>query len=120
MTNRRPDSNAFSTTETAGGSLLAGDRGGRVREMRATLRGQQRHPSVWLALIGLVVLLGLGSRRYAELLPRFLASYAGDVLWALAVFLGIGLVLPRASTRQVALLAITVSLLVEISQLYKA
>ena len=41
---------------------------------------------------------GIGSRRYIHSLPEFIAVYAGDTLWALAVFLGIGLILPRVST----------------------
>ena len=80
----------------------------------------RRSPLVWLALIALVIPLGLGSRRYAHALPAFVAAYAGDSLRALAAFLGFGLVLPRASTLRVALLAITFSFLIELSQLYHA
>jgi hypothetical protein len=79
-----------------------------------------RHPVNWLALIVVVVILGLGSRRFGPQLPDFVAAYAGDTLWALAAFLGVGLILPRTSTRRVALLAISVSVLVEVSQLSKA
>ena len=75
---------------------------------------------VWLALIVVVVLLGLASRRFAHYLPGFVAAYAGDTLWATAAFLGFGLVLPTASTWAVALLAMSTSVLVEIGQLYKA
>ena len=47
--------------------------------------------------------LGLGSRRYRPQICRaFVAAYAGDTLWALVAFLGIGLLLPRASTWRVA------------------
>ena len=74
----------------------------------------------WLALIALVALLGLGSRRFGADLPGFVAAYAGDTLWATAAFLGIGLVLPRAPTWRVAVLALLVSLVVEVSQLSKA
>ncbi len=49
-----------------------------------------------------------------------MAAYAGDTLWATAAFLGIGLLLPRASTWWVALLALSFSGLVEVGQLYKA
>ena len=52
--------------------------------------------------------------------PGFVAAYAGDTLWATAAFLGVGLVLPGASTKQVAALAMTVSVAVEVSQLYHA
>ena len=71
-------------------------------------------------LIALVCLLGIGSRRYAHVLPAFIAAYAGDTLWALAAFLGIGLVFPRASTRTIAILAMSFCVAVEISQLYHA
>ncbi len=81
---------------------------------------RRRNLLVQMILIGVVCLLGLGSRRYAVLLPGFIAAYAGDTLWALAAFLGIGLVLPRASTRMIACLALAFSVAVEISQLYHA
>jgi hypothetical protein len=75
---------------------------------------------IWILLISLVCALGLGSRRYAAALPGVIAAYAGDTLWALAAFLGLGVLLPRASTRRVALLATAFSVLVELSQLYHA
>lgn len=80
----------------------------------------RRHPVLWLGQIALVVLLGLGSRRFAAHLPAFVAAYAGDTLWATAAFLGFGLVMPRASTWAVAVLAMAISVLVEAGQLYKA
>jgi hypothetical protein len=73
-----------------------------------------------MGLIGLVCALGIGSRRYALVLPEVIAAYAGDTLWALAVFLGIGLLWPRASTGRVAGGALVVCLAVELSQLYHA
>ena len=73
-----------------------------------------------LAVIALAACLGVGSRRFASLLPGLVAAYAGDTLWALAAFLGIGLTVPRASTWQVAILAMWFSALVEVSQLYHA
>jgi hypothetical protein len=73
-----------------------------------------------IALIVLFALLGIGSRRYAERLPGFVAAYAGDTLWALVAFLGIGLLLPRVSTWAVAVLAMAFSVLIELSQLYHA
>ncbi len=73
-----------------------------------------------VGLIMLVSALGLASRRYASTLPLFLSRYAGDTLWALAVFLGIGFLWPGAKTRSVALLALGISVAVELSQLYHA
>ena len=80
----------------------------------------RRNPLTWLVLIALNAFLGIGSRRYGHLLPGLVAAYAGDTLWALVAFLGIGLVLPRASTWRVALLAMSFSVLIEMSQLYHA
>jgi hypothetical protein len=67
-----------------------------------------------------VVLLGLASRRYAPLLPEFIALYAGDTLWALTAFLGIGFIFPRWSTARVSTAALLLSYADEISQLYHA
>ena len=81
---------------------------------------RRRNPLIQIALITLVCVLGIGSRRYVHVLPGFIATYAGDTMWALAAFLGIGLLLPRASTRTIALLALGLSVAIELSQLYHA
>jgi hypothetical protein len=81
---------------------------------------RRRNPLIQIILIGLVCLLGIGSRRYAHILPAFIAAYAGDTLWSSAAFLGMGLLRPRASTRMIACLAMAFSVAVEISQLYHA
>jgi hypothetical protein len=70
--------------------------------------------------MGLVALLGIGSRRFGTHLPVFVAAYAGDTLWATAAFLGIGLLLPGASTRMIAALAMAFAVAIELSQLYHA
>jgi hypothetical protein len=80
----------------------------------------RRTPLLWIAFIILACALGIGSRRFALALPAFIAAYAGDTLWALVAFLGFGLLMPRASTRHVALLAIVFSVVIEVSQLYDA
>jgi hypothetical protein len=73
-----------------------------------------------LVLIALAAALGIGSRRFAPRLPGVVSAYAGDTLWALAAFLGIGLLLPGASTRKIAVLALAFSAAIELSQLYHA
>lgn len=65
-----------------------------------------------------VAILGLSSRRYSRLLPESLASYAGDTLWALMVFLGIGMLFPRWSTMRVSIIALLFAFSIELSQLY--
>jgi hypothetical protein len=73
----------------------------------------------WLAV---VIGVGMMSRstRAGEFLPEFVRAYAGDTLWALMVFLGLGLVFPRARTGVIALAALGISFAVEFSQLYQA
>lgn len=77
-------------------------------------------PILWLAVIALVVVLGLGSRRLGHRLPSLVATYIGNTLWATAAFLGIGLILRGASTRRIAVLALVFSLMIEVSHLYHA
>ena len=81
-------------------------------------RYRRRNPVIWLAMIALTAVLGISSRRFAAMLPGFIAAYAGDTLWALAAFLGIGLILPKISTWRVASLAMIFSVMIELSQLY--
>lgn|SRR5262245_37632130 len=68
----------------------------------------------------LVTCLGLASRSKQIPLPTFIALYAGDTLWALMVFLLIGILFPSLSTWRVAALAALFSLIIEVSQLYHA
>ena len=76
----------------------------------------------WLYVVGiaLVICAGLAARSKAVGLPPFVAKYAGDALWALMVFLGLGFLLPRRSTTTIMALAAAVSVAVEFSQLYHA
>ena len=76
-------------------------------------RFHRRRPLVQVLLIALASALGIGSRRFARRLPWAVAAYAGDTLWAFAAFSAIGLILPRASTRTVAVLAMAFAVAVE-------
>lgn len=69
----------------------------------------------------LICVLGMGllSRHYFTDIV-FVQRYAGDVLWALMVFVGFALLFTRWPTRVVALAAILFSYSIEISQLYHA
>ncbi len=67
-----------------------------------------------------VVFAGLASRRYRGQLPAFLAEYAGDTMWALMVFLLVSAVLAGRPLMVRAAIALGLSFLVEISQLYHA
>ena len=68
-------------------------------------------------VLGLVIILGLASRKFGVQLPSFLASNAGDALWTVAVYLALALVVPRCSPIKLGLIAFGISLAVELSQL---
>lgn len=71
----------------------------------------------WIAL---VIAAGLASRSSgATFVPAFVATYAGDTLWALMVFLGLGFVFPRARTVVLAGAALGIAFAVEFSQLWE-
>ena len=78
-----------------------------------------RHRRIYAVWIAIVICAGLASRSDAVGLPPFFAKYAGDALWALMVFLGIGFIVPSWSAASVASLATVVSRVVEFSQLYQ-
>lgn len=83
-----------------------------------------RHPSrsrlVCAALVLLTVALGLGSRHFGSELPRFLAAYVGDALWAAMVFWLAAGTLPRVPTSRLAAGTFAFAVAVEVSQLYQA
>jgi hypothetical protein len=81
---------------------------------------QPRHRGLYAFLIAIVICSGLASRSEASGLPPFFAKYAGDALWALMVFLGIGFVLAARGTALVTALAMAASCADEFSQLYHA
>lgn len=73
-----------------------------------------------LAGLGLVIGLGLASRKYDGLFPRALGKYPGDALWTVAAYLGWKLVVPTMAPRKLGLAALGLSFLVECLQLYHA
>ena len=70
--------------------------------------------------VPIVVVVGLATRGYPGQFPQVVAVYGGDTMWALAVFLLIGSLLPTWSACRVGVAACAVSLTVELSQLYHA
>lgn len=68
----------------------------------------------------LVIVAGLASRRFGPILPKLIAAYAGDTLWALMVFLGFGILWPKRSPLWLAAMAAGFSYLIEFSQIYHA
>jgi len=79
-----------------------------------------RNRLIYALIMPIVVVLGIGSRAFSEILPDFISTYAGDTLWALMAFLMIGFIFPSLSTVKVAAIALLFSLGIELSQLYHA
>ena len=71
-------------------------------------------------LIVLTVAAGRASRQYASSLPTFIAEYAGDTLWAIAVYFSLRFLMPSWPLFRIAVFALVLSYTVEISQLYHA
>ena len=54
---------------------------------------------IWYLLAFIVTMAaGLASRKYSVALPSILGKYPGDVLWALMVFFGMGMIFNNATT----------------------
>jgi hypothetical protein len=86
-------------------------------------RVTRRSPRSRLACIGLALVtlvLGLASRRLTSALPRFVALYAGDALWAALVFWLAAAAWPRARTAHLAAGSLAFAVAIETSQLYHA
>jgi hypothetical protein len=83
-------------------------------------RGCKRHRGFYAVWAAVVIGAGLASRAEALALPAFVTKYAGDALWALMVFLGLGLPLPRRGTAAVVALAVALCCAVEFGQPYRA
>ncbi len=72
-------------------------------------------------LLLLVVAAGLFSRsEHASVLPVFLQTYAGDILWALALYIVLAFVSPSAGSKELLMLSVIIAFAVEFSQLYQA
>jgi len=79
-----------------------------------------KHRGVYLVITLLIILLGLASRRYGNILPEFISAYSGDTLWAAMVYFGLRILFPSTSVLKVAIGALLFSYCIEISQLYQA
>ncbi|HLV79802.1 MAG TPA: DUF2809 domain-containing protein [Chthonomonadaceae bacterium] len=78
---------------------------------------RDRDRIVYAVLILVVIGLGIGSRKIAPWLPLLLKKNAGDILWALMIFLLCGWFLRRASTRTVFVIATLFSVAIEFLKL---
>lgn len=79
-----------------------------------------RNRFLYFLLLTITILAGLVSRHLSGILPQWVHSYLGDVLWALMVFLMVGFVFHKKDTRWIAIVALSFSYGIELSQLYHA
>jgi len=79
-----------------------------------------RNRIIYLILILLAIILGLGSRYFSDFLPKWVNLYLGDVLWALMIFFIFGFLFKRKSTFWIAIISFLFSFTIEMSQLYQA
>jgi hypothetical protein len=79
-----------------------------------------RSRPVYAAIVALIIVLGLASRKFAWLLPTLLKKNAGDILWATMVFFLLGLLLPRLSTLRIAAIAGLFSIFIEFFKFFHA
>jgi Protein of unknown function (DUF2809) len=85
--------------------------------MTPQLSSATRPRAAQVALLTVVIVLGVASRKYASVLPLLIARYAGDALWATAAYVALSVVWPRAPISSLAAGAALMSLGVELSQL---
>lgn len=74
----------------------------------------------YILTVLITMILGLGSRKFSDLLPAFIAQNAGDVLWAIMVYFGFRFLLVRKSLGTAITLSFLFSYLIEFSQMYQA
>ena len=75
---------------------------------------------IYLAVTFAIMVLGLASRKYGDVLPEFIAEYSGDTLWAAMVYWGIRFLFPSISIVKSVVISLLFSYCIEISQLYQA
>jgi glycopeptide antibiotics resistance protein len=80
----------------------------------------KRNRFLYFLFLLITIFTGLASRHFSYILPHWVHSYLGDMLWALMIFLMFGFLFHRKDTRWIAVIALTFSFSIEISQLYHA
>ena len=75
---------------------------------------------IYLGVTFMIILAGLASRRYSDLLPEFIAAYAGDTLWAAMVYFGLRFLFVPVSVMKTGIASLLFSYSIEFSQLYQA
>ena len=80
----------------------------------------KRNRITYFMCIIVVIILGVASRSYEDILPVFIGKYLGDVLWALMIYLIITFLFKKISTIKASLISLLICGGVEVSQLYQS
>jgi len=81
----------------------------------------KRNRLYYTIITAIVIAVGLASRSdLANSWPLFLSTYAGDTLWTLMIFLGLGFLFPRLGTLKIAVSTLVFAFCIETLQLYQA
>jgi hypothetical protein len=81
---------------------------------------KKRNRLVYLILVIIVIGAGLFSRKMVDILPDALDLVLGDILWALMVYLGFGMLFIKWPIKKIVVISALFCFLIEFSQLYHA
>jgi hypothetical protein len=81
---------------------------------------QYGHRVASLILAVTAGILGILSRTYPEMLPVFIARFAGDTLWAFALYFLLRIFFPLKPIILITSVCFVISVFIEFSQLYQA
>lgn len=74
----------------------------------------------YLFLVGIVILLGIGSRIDSDMIPPFIAQHAGDILWASMVYFWVRFFWIKKTLLWAVGISVMFSFGIEFSQLYQS
>jgi hypothetical protein len=75
---------------------------------------------IYIFVFMTVIILGISSRAFSDVLPVVVSSHLGDALWACMVYFGCRIVFFRQRLLLSACLSLLFSYMIEFSQLYQA
>ena len=74
----------------------------------------------WFIAFIIIIPVGLSTRKYGYLMPGFIATYGGDVLYATMFYIIYAFIFPTASVLRISIYALLSCYCIEVLQLYKA
>ena len=80
----------------------------------------KRNRFLYIPVALIVILSGLASRKEAAHLPEIVNMYLGDALWALMIYVYVGIIFRKLSIKRMAFFSLLFCYLIELSQLYHA